>query len=139
VFPNGSTQGNRSITYQNVSGRTDSLGQFVISIQNSLAAGTYDVVMKPVGAVGRERNGVVVSGTADRELSFSQFDEGDADGSGDVTAADLNTVRNTFTTTCASGAAVSVCPDFNRDGKVTLLDFSLLSRSYGRSGPADET
>jgi hypothetical protein len=60
------------------------------------------------------------------------------DGSGDVNATDLNVVKTKFATTCASGAAISQCPDLNRDGKVTLLDFSLLSRSYGKSGPVQE-
>ena len=137
VHNNGSIEGAR-VERAQLTGTTDSLGQFVVSLPSGLSGGTYDVMMKPAGAVGRERNGVSVSNTGDTALSFSQFDEGDADGSGSVTAADLNVVKSKFATTCASGASISLCPDFDRDGKVTLLDFSLLSRSYDRTGPTVE-
>ena len=119
-----------------IAGRTDSLSQFAEPFD--ALPGAYTVEVKPSGAIARRRTNVVVPSTGDLTLAFSQFDEGDVDGSGGVTVTDLNVVKSRFATTCASGAALNVCPDLNRDGRVTLLDFSLLSRSYGRVGPIDE-
>jgi hypothetical protein len=135
IFSNGSVHGSRT-PIATFASRTDSSGIFSVQVAGGLND-RYDFVAKPSGGLSRELNGVFVQRNVAEYLNFGPFDEGDADGDDDVDAADFALLKQAFATTSGQ-PNFDAKVDFNRDGRVTLLDFSLLARSYGLAGPRQE-
>jgi hypothetical protein len=99
--------------------------------------GYYDLVVKPNGAVSRERNSVRFFRGIAKSLTMGPFDEGDADGDDDVDATDLAILIPSYTR-FAGHPGYDARADFNRDGTVSLLDFSLLAPTYHLAGPIQQ-
>ena len=70
-------------------------------------------------------------------LSYSTFDEGDANGDDVVDATDYALLQASFGR-ARGEASFDARADFDRDGTVSILDFSLLTRSYSLRGPVQE-
>jgi hypothetical protein len=113
--------------------RTDNTGEFSVQVAGGLS-GYYDAVAKPAGALSRELNSVHFTRSVAETLDFGAFVEGDADGDDDVDGQDAAALAAAFG---RAGGERGFDPraDFDRDGEVTLRDFSLLARSYGLAGP----
>jgi hypothetical protein len=136
LYPNGSVHSSRTPVAV-YTARADATGRFSVQVAGGLD-GRYDVVVKPAGALSRERNSVYFSRgeakTLDQQDGFGVFGAGDTDGDDVVGAADLARLQAAFGSASGDAAFDPAC-DLDRDGRVTLLDFSLLARSYGFSGP----
>jgi hypothetical protein len=135
IYPNGSLPGSRSPVATVVT-RTDSAGAFDVQVVG-LASTRYDFVAKPAGALSRELNGISVSRGAAETLAFTAFGEGDVDGDDDVDGADAAVVLGAFSR-AAGESGYDARADLDRDGTVSLLDVSLLARSFGVAGPVQE-
>jgi hypothetical protein len=87
--------------------------------------------------VSREVNSVAVQRGVAETLSYSAFDEGDANGDDVVDAADEALLRAGFGR-AGGEPGFDARTDFDRDGLISILDFSLLTRSYSLRGPVQE-
>jgi len=136
IYPNGSTEGLRSAV-QSLVASTDDVGAFAATF--SVPSATYDVVIDPPVGYGlsREFNSTALTPVADVVLQPSAWSEGDVDGNNRVDTTDMSLLKSSFRKSTGQTGYDSRA-DFNRDGRVTLLDFSLLSRGYGKAGPVQE-
>jgi hypothetical protein len=132
VYPTGSEAGSRTPIATFV-GRTDETGTFAVRVAGGLD-GRYDFVAKPAGAISRELNAVNVDRGVAETLSFGTFAEGDASGDDTVDGTDL-ALALAAVGRAAGEPGYDPRVDFDRDGAVTLLDFSLLARGYSLTGP----
>lgn len=103
-------------------------------------AGTYDIAVYSPTSLRSVRRGVVVGvdQPGSPPLCFGELAEGDASGDGQIGPADVAMVVGAF----AAGAgteAFNVQADFDRDGFVGVLDFSLLAFNYGLRGDQPAT
>lgn len=114
--------------------RTDTSGVFLVDVPSGLN-GTYDVMVSVRGALPRERDRVQVGPDVAAVVSFGTMEEGDVDGDVDVDAHDLLLLKRVFGIR-EGQQGFDWLADLDRDGIVTLLDFSLMRGSYDRSGPA---
>lgn len=117
--------------------RTDESGTLDVQVAGGLPSGRYDFVVRPARAVSREINGKTVTLGAAVALTFHAIDEGDADGDDDVDGADAAIVLGAYGR-AAGESGFDSRGDLDRDGVVTIRDFSLLTRSLGLTGPVQE-
>jgi hypothetical protein len=135
IYADGSVAGSRTPIATFVT-RTGTDGTFTVQIAGGLS-GRYDFVVKPAGAISREVNSVAVQRGVAETLTYSTFDEGDANGDDAVDAADDALLRAGFGR-AGGEPGFDGRADFNRDGVISILDFSLLTRSYSLRGPVQE-
>jgi hypothetical protein len=98
--------------------------------------GVYDLVVKPSGALSHELSAVSLRPNAIRAVSLDKdrFRDGDADGNDRIDAVDLARLRAAYGRT-SSDPLFDPAVDFDRDGEVTVLDFSAVVRNLGYAGP----
>ena len=132
----GSSHGQR-IALGSTTARTDTSGVFVVDVPTTLN-GSYDVVVSVRGVLPRERDRVSLGPSVAAVASFGSMEAGDVDFDDDVDAADVVLFKGSFDRRSGE-TGFNALADADGDGVVTLLDFSLLGRSYGRRGPAVET
>jgi len=98
--------------------------------------GVYDLVVKPSGALSHEVSAVSLRPNAIRAVSLDKdrFRDGDADGNDRIDAVDLARLRAAYGRT-SSDPLFDPAVDFDRDGEVTVLDFSAVVRNLGYAGP----
>ena len=98
--------------------------------------GVYDLVVKPSGALSHEVSAVSLRPNAIRAISLDKdrFRDGDADGNDRIDAVDLARLRAAYGQT-SSDPLFDPAVDFDRDGEVTVLDFSAVVRNLGYAGP----
>ena len=98
--------------------------------------GVYDLVVKPSGALSHEVSAVSLRPNAIRAVSLDndRFRDGDADGNDRIDAVDLARLRAAYGRT-SSDPLFDPAVDFDRDGEVTVLDFSAVVRNLGYAGP----
>ena len=98
--------------------------------------GVYDLVVKPSGALSHEVSAVSLRPNAVRAVSLDKdrFRDGDADGNDRIDAVDLARLRAAYGRT-SSDPLFDPAVDFDRDGEVTVLDFSAVVRNLGYAGP----
>ena len=97
--------------------------------------GEYDVVVSVRGALPRERDRVSVGPSIAASVDFGTFEEGDVDFDLDIDRSDVTAFVASFGRRTGD-VGFNALADVDRDGVVTVLDFSLLRRGYGHSGPA---
>jgi hypothetical protein len=135
IYPDSTAAGSRTPIATFVA-RSGTDGTFTVQVVGGLS-GRYDFVAKPSGAVSRELNSVNLQRGVAETLQFDSFDEGDANGDDVVDAADDALLQASMGR--ASGEpGFDARVDFDRDGVISILDFSLLSRSYSLQGPVQE-
>ncbi len=103
-------------------------------------AGTYDIAVRSPTSLHSVRRGVVVGvdQPGSPPLCFGELAEGDANRDGQIGPADVAIVVGAF----AAGAgteAFNAQADFDHDGFVGVLDFSLLAFNYGLKGDQSAT
>jgi hypothetical protein len=135
IYENGSIHPGRT-PIATFTARSDTSGTVIFQVAGGLD-GYYDLVVKPNGAVSRERNSVRFFRGIAKSLTMGPFDEGDADGDDDVDATDLAILIPSYTR-FAGHPGYDARADFNRDGTVSLLDFSLLAPTYHLAGPIQQ-
>ncbi|MGH2354408.1 MAG: S8 family serine peptidase, partial [Chloroflexota bacterium] len=139
IYPTGSQAGSRT-PIATFTARTDTTGAATIQVPGGLD-GRYDVVAKPAGAISRELNGVNIQRGVAEVLAFGastrHFAEGDADGDDVVGVNDVALLQGAFGQ-AAGASGYEPRTDFDRDGAITIRDFSLLARSYTLAGPIDD-
>ena len=98
--------------------------------------GVYDLVVKPSGALSHEVSAVSLRPNTIRAVSLDKdrFRDGDADGNDRIDAVDLARLRAAYGRT-SSDPLFDPAVDFDRDGEVTVLDFSAVVRNLGYAGP----
>ena len=98
--------------------------------------GVYDLVVKPSGALSHEVSAVSLRPNAIRAVSLDKdrFRDGDADGNDRIDAVDLARLRAAYGRT-SSDPLFDPAVDFDRDGEITVLDFSAVVRNLGYAGP----
>ena len=128
-------------TFSNIQPRAD--GSFIISdlpVQ-LVPDGVHDLRASGPGTLSYLLSNVVVetnkglSGSFPTivEATFGPLGSGDLNGDNQVNDADLSTFRSSFGQEIAAGETSSL-GDFNADGLVDGLDFSLMAANYGRKG-----
>lgn len=105
--------------------RSDAQGVFYFYITDP---GVYDIGVKPAHALEQRKAQVTIVRGYNPDVSFGLFLEGDADDSNAVNAADYGVLAGAFWGSDARA-------DFNVDGLVDILDYSLLYTHYEQVGP----
>jgi surface antigen len=116
-------------TSQTFTVSTDTSGQFTL---NDLAAGEYNLLVKPAGALQKSLPGVTLQG-GENLIDFGAFKFGDANGDNYVNATDFSLLSAAYSA-CQGDARFNLASNFNGDDCITATDFSLLSASYGTGG-----
>jgi hypothetical protein len=98
-------------------------------------AGNYDIAVYSPTSLRSVRRGVMVGvdQPGSPPLCFGELAEGDANRDGQIGPADVAIVVGAFAAS-AGTEAFTAQADFDRDGFVGVLDFSLLAFNYGLSG-----
>lgn len=98
--------------------------------------GIYDLVVKPSGSLSHELSAVSLRPNAIRAISLDRdrFRDGDADGNDRIDGVDLARLRASYGRT-SSDPLFDPAVDFDRDGEVSVLDFSATVRNQGYVGP----
>ena len=94
----------------------------------------FDINVKPDGGLSREKRGVRLHWTASVSVRFGDVSDGDLDGNDRIDAHDAAVLRSHFGR-FAGESGYTVTADFDRDGRITVLDWSHIARSQGRRGP----
>ena len=131
-YPVGSDPGSRSARFT-VTTSTDDYGRFAVSLRG-VRDEVFDINVKPDGGLSREKRGVRLRWTASVSVRFGGVSEGDLDGNDRIDAHDAAVLRSHFGR-FAGESGYTVTADFDRDGRITVLDWSHIARSQGRRGP----
>lgn len=134
-YPGNSVRGTRT-PIASFTTRTDTSGTAIVQVQDGLD-GSYDVVVKPSGAISRERNTVSFKPGVAKNLTYGPFDEGDLDGNDGVDEHDWRLQQPSFGRR-AGQPGYEARADLDKDGIVTILDFSLLAVSNTLTGPVQQ-
>ena len=116
-----------------VTTETDEHGRFSVSL-GDVGDETFDVNVKPAGGLSREQRGVRLRRAASRTVRFGAVSDGDLDGNDRIDAQDAAALRAHFGR-FAGEAGYTPTADFDRDGRITVLDWSHIARGQGRQGP----
>ena len=131
-YPAGSDPASRSARFT-VTTETDDYGRFSVSL-GDVSDETFDVNVKPAGGLSREQHGVRLRRTSPRTVRFGAVSDGDLDGNDRIDAQDAAALRSRFGR-FAGEAGYTTTADFDRDGRITVLDWSYIARNEGRQGP----
>ena len=131
-YPTGSDPASRSARFT-VTTATDDHGRFSVSL-GGVSDETFDVNVKPAGGLSREQHGVRLRRTSPRTVRFGAVSDGDLDGNDRIDAQDAAALRSRFGR-FAGEAGYTTTADFDRDGRITVLDWAYIARSEGRQGP----
>ena len=131
-YPPGSDPASRSARFT-VTTETDDHGRFSVSL-GSVSDETFDVNVKPAGGLSREQRGVRLRRASSRTVRFGAVSDGDLDGNDRIDAQDAAALRSHFGR-FAGEAGYTTTADFDRDGRITVLDWAYIARSEGRQGP----
>jgi len=128
----GSTEGSR-LSLSQTEEITDQYGRFVADVPTVLN-GTYDIVVRVRGFLWREYDRIAVGANVAAGVDFGTLEPGDIDYDGDIDAHDVQLFVAAFGSRSGE-SGYNAYADADGDGVITLLDFSLLRSSYGRSSP----
>lgn len=131
-YPAGSDPASRSARFT-VTTETDDHGRFSVSL-GDVSDETFDVNVKPAGGLSREQRGVRLRRDSSRTVHFGAVSDGDLDGNDRIDAQDAAALRAHFGR-FAGEAGYTTTADFDRDGRITVLDWSHIARGQGRQGP----
>lgn len=131
-YPAGSDPASRAARFT-VTTETDDYGRFSVSL-GDVSDETFDVNVKPAGGLSREQRGVRLRRNSSRTVRFGSVSDGDLDGNDRIDAQDAAALRAHFGR-FAGEAGYSTTADLDRDGRITVLDWSYIARSQGRQGP----
>lgn len=131
-YPAGSDPASRSARFTVTTG-TDEYGRFSVSLDD-VRDDTFDVNVKPAGGLSREQRGVRLRRASSRTVRFGAISDGDLDGNDRIDAQDAAALRAHFGR-LAGEAGYTTTADFDRDGRITVLDWSHIARGQGRQGP----
>jgi predicted peptidase len=108
---------------QQYAATTDASGNFTLA---GLTTGTYDVWVKNSHTLANRRSVTLAAGS--NAVSFGTLREGDANDDNCVTIADFEILAGAFFPSYDPRA------DFNQDGYVNVLDFSMLRENFAVCG-----
>jgi hypothetical protein len=108
----------------------DATGQFTIC---NIPPGTYAVLARGFNTLANLRTGVVVPEGGSVTVDFGTLTPGDADGNNKVDIFDFKLLYDAYGAT-SGGPGWDPRVDFNCDGAIQILDFSILSTYYGQEG-----
>ena len=131
-YPAGSDPASRSARFA-ITTETDEHGRFSVSLDD-VGDETFDINVKPAGGLSREQRGVRLRRAASRTVRFGAVSDGDLDGNDRIDAQDAAVLRAHFGR-FAGEAGYAKTADFDRDGRITVLDWSHIARGQGRQGP----
>ena len=131
-YPAGSDPVSRSARFT-VKTETDDHGRFWVSL-GGVSDETFDVNVKPAGGLSREKRGVRLRRTSPRTVRFGAVSDGDLDGNDRIDAQDAAALRSRFGR-FAGESGYTTTADFDRDGRITVLDWAHIARRQGRQGP----
>lgn len=131
-YPAGSDPVSRSARLT-VTTETDEHGRFSVSLDD-VGDETFDVNVKPTGGLSRERRGVRLRRASSRTVHFGAVSDGDLDDNDRIDAHDAAVLRAHFGR-FAGEVGYTPTADFDRDGRITVLDWSHIARGQGRQGP----
>ena len=131
-YPAGSDPASRSARFT-VTTETDDHGRFSVSL-GDVRDETFDVNVKPAGGLSREQRGVRLRRASSRTVRFGAVSDGDLDGNDRIDAQDAAVLRAHFGRFAGETGYITTA-DFDRDGRITVLDWSHIARGQGRQGP----
>ena len=116
-----------------VTTETDDGGRFSVTLAG-VKDETFDINVKPLGGLSREKRGIRLRQGSPKNVRFGQVSDGDADGDDRIDGQDAAQVQAHFGRRGGEpGYAVSA--DADRDGTITTLDWSRIARNQGLAGP----
>lgn len=113
----------------NYSVATDASGYFTVT--TGLANGSYNWRLK--GTINLANAGTLSMSSVSAVTEMGTMRAGDANGSDNVSVVDFNMVKNAFGTG-VGGPGYDDRANFNRDGAVNSVDFTLLKGSFSQAG-----
>ncbi len=131
-YPAGRDPASRSAQFT-VTTETDARGRFSVSL-GDVSDETFDVNVKPAGGLSREQRDVRLRRASSRIVHFGAVSDGDLDGNDRIDAQDAAAFRSHFGR-FAGEDGYTVTADFDRDGRITVLDWSHIARRQGQQGP----
>ena len=131
-YPAGSDPVSRSARFT-VTTETDDHGRFSVSLDD-VSDETFDINVKPAGGLSREQRGVRLRRDSPRTVHFGAVSDGDVDGNDRIDTLDAASLRAHFGRFAGEAGYIPTA-DFDRDGRITVLDWSHIARGQGRQGP----
>lgn len=107
---------------------TDERGVFTL---DKMEPGEYEITVKGVHTLRVKRTVSLKPGT--NHVSFDTLLEGDADNNNKIDSNDLQLLSKSFNKRRGQ-SGYNENADFNQDGKVDILDFSLLAKNWQKTG-----
>ncbi len=133
IYAGPSLPGSRTPVYE-VDATADQGGTVDILVPG--LDGYYDVVVRPAGAISHERSAVSLRPHAVKVVAFDgdEFREGDIDRNDRIDQNDLARLVAGYGKV-AGETGFDPALDLDRDGEVSVIDFSALVRGLGLAGP----
>ena len=112
---------------------TDDSGRFSVALAG-VRDEILDINVNAAGGLSREARGIRLRQGTPRSVRFGPVTDGDLDGNDRIDAQDAAALLALFGH-AAGEAGYSPLADFDRDGRITILDWSRIARRQGRQGP----